>query len=1822
MATSQKINAPAPGTKQSIYAQPNEKLELNFDLKDVRVDILGSDLVLTFKDGGQLIMDNMAVLLFSDDAPQLIASGQLIPPDDILSNIGIVQSVSGRDAAILTSMQADAAKNEPVVVEKVVVKESPPIIVNPPPTLQSTALSSEGAEFSQKSQKALQDIISERSQSIADNNNVGKFTVPPVNLNPPKIEAQAPPPFVENAISATYSFEAKLLQIGPSTSTDMSNVLTYQGGGGNGASTLIADALTQIQRDFIDVTRHSGAATIYADTSTYFTPTLLSRALDIVPDIPDSYALETLVISGIPAGISLLGFTPDIDGTYTIPASAFTSGTQNFILQYDPTTFTTATDLDGDTIANEYLAFTIEIDSSVYGGLNGTTRLTDNKTYEVVIKDTTLTDYSYGADGWVLDLKPNENIIVAGDGGITVYGGSELDRISTGTGADTIYASGGNDTITTSSGNDIIDVGTGDNIVDGGDGTDLLSYATRSENINFDLGGTQNVFGEITVSVGGSQSDLVKGIENVTTGSGTDSLTGSSLDNVLTGGAGDDFLMGRGGNDTLDGGDDTDTVSYAYAGNAVTIDLQAGTGVVGTGDSDTITNVENIIGSDYNDSLAGDANINVIEGGDGDDLLNGRTGDDVIDGGAGNNTLSFTDQTSGVTLTLNDTGSSTATSVGGDTITLSNIHNITGSGFDDVLTGNDDDNIIRSGDGNDTLDGDGGTGDILSYDDQTTGITADLGAGTVTKGAGTDNFSNFEILTATGQDDTVIGGALINTMNGGAGTDTLSYENTSGDVTVSLAAGTTSGALTQTFTSFENVTGGTGNDTLTGDAAANTIVGGDGDDTLNANGGNDTLDGGNNNDTATFETYVTAVTVDLGTANIEVSTPDADLEDSPDDIDLLDNELDVVTLLNIETVVGTTLEDTFQSGSTARTVSLNGGSGIDVMTFASETNTVTADLSGTATGDFGTYTFLSNSIENLIGGSGDDVLTGTTGDNEITGGDGADTLNANGGNDILDGGDGTDTATYASYGAAVTVALADLEVTDNNGDVSTLVNIESIVGTDYDDTFTSGLSISNFTLNAGDGTDTLDFTPLQAAVTVNLTSGTATVGLSNTYSVSNFENIVGGGLGDTLTGSTGDNIISGGNGNDIFYVSGGDDTFYGGDGTDYYSYLSSFGSAISAYVGAATITVTNGSYTNTLYDIEWIGGTSSADTFYSGSTARTLTLDGNGGSDTINFSSETNSVVANLGSNATGDFGTYTFYASRIENIVGGSGNDTLTGTANNSQSNGNNTINGGDGDDFITGNGGHDTIIGGIGTDTASFSAVGQNISVNLGTGAITYTDSNNKASNNTISTIEVVITGSGNDTYTVGGTGQTFSLDAGSGTDHITFASESSAVTADLNSGATGAFGTYTFLNTSFENLTGGSAGDILTGTSSANRITGNAGDDTITAGGGNDVVFGGDGTDTIYGNDNDDIIDDSNSTYASNNSNIIDAGDGNDSIFLTVADNTIEGGAGTDSLRYDTLVYSGSSFYGSSTSDALTFTLSADSLSGTVTNSVYTDNFSNIEVFYGSAGNDIFRGGSGDDTFHGSTGSDTLDYSTALAGVTVNLSAGLTSDDGRGGQDTFTGMENVTGSAFDDMITGTNTENILDGGAGNDTFIGGAGNDYINGRGDTDTLDYSAQSAAITFDLNESSATSTAIGSDTYVNIENIDSGSGDDFITGSPSSFFANTVTFDLGDGEDSVVLSSGTVGTDATTFASKLENVEYLNFLNTNTASGNMVIDGDDVFMMTDIDHALRLDINGAFGLTVNGGSYTLDTGATVGGVTTYTFLTGATPMATLEVHVV
>ncbi|AZD53446.1 T1SS secreted agglutinin RTX [Pseudomonas chlororaphis subsp. aurantiaca] len=126
----------------------------------------------------------------------------------------------------------------------------------------------------------------------------------------------------------------------------------------------------------------------------------------------------------------------------------------------------------------------------------------------------------------------------------------------------------------------------------------------------------------------------------INAGDGNDVLVAGSGNNTLHGDAGNDLLFSGPGNDLLDGGTGNDTVSYAHASAGVTVDLALlGAQNTGGAGTDILAAIENLVGSNYNDSLTGDSNANIITGGLGNDVLNGGGGDDLLIGGLGNNTL-------------------------------------------------------------------------------------------------------------------------------------------------------------------------------------------------------------------------------------------------------------------------------------------------------------------------------------------------------------------------------------------------------------------------------------------------------------------------------------------------------------------------------------------------------------------------------------------------------------------------------------------------------------------------------------------------------------------------------------------------------------------------------------------------------------------------------------------------------------------------------------------------------------------------------------------------------------------------------------------------------------------------------------------------------------------------------------------------------------------------------------------------------------------------------------------------------------------------------
>lgn len=145
--------------------------------------------------------------------------------------------------------------------------------------------------------------------------------------------------------------------------------------------------------------------------------------------------------------------------------------------------------------------------------------------------------------------------------------------------------------------------------------------------------------------------DIRTGDDTLNGDADNDILYGGKGDDILNGGDGDDTLDGGPGADMLDGGPGSDTASYHHSAAAVLVRLHDARAVrLGDAQGDTLTNIEHLVGSDYNDILAGDGEDNVLRGGGGhddlyggpaggDDEMYGDDGDDRIFGGRGDDTL-------------------------------------------------------------------------------------------------------------------------------------------------------------------------------------------------------------------------------------------------------------------------------------------------------------------------------------------------------------------------------------------------------------------------------------------------------------------------------------------------------------------------------------------------------------------------------------------------------------------------------------------------------------------------------------------------------------------------------------------------------------------------------------------------------------------------------------------------------------------------------------------------------------------------------------------------------------------------------------------------------------------------------------------------------------------------------------------------------------------------------------------------------------------------------------------------------------------------------
>ncbi len=894
-------------------------------------------------------------------------------------------------------------------------------------------------------------------------------------------------------------------------------------------------------------------------------------------------------------------------------------------------------------------------------------------------------------------------------------GGGGNDLLSGGTGNDTLVGQAGDDTLRGDLGNDryLFDTGVllgSDTIDESAGGVDTLDFSATSNLgvvVNLGVAATQIINSNLTLTLGSSTT-----IENLTGGGGDDTLTGNAAANVLTGGAGNDLLTGSGGNDTYAfnagvalgsdtlvelTGSGTDTLDFSTTTSiGVTVDLSLATAQV-VNSHLTLTLVagdvfENLTGGALDDQLTGNSLANAIVGNNGNDTIVGAAGADTLTGSGGNDVLNGGDDNDAYPFDCDSSlGSDTiveSTTGGVDTVNFSAtttksivldlsltspqvvnsnltlvlsagdvVENLTGGSLNDVLTGNGLANTFIGGPGNDLMTGADGNDHYLFDAD------GELGSDTIVE-------------TSTGGTDTIdFSGTTTQSV-------TLNLYNVltqivDANLSLTLSAGD----------GIENLIGSALNDLLTGNALSNWIDGGAGNDVIWGNNGNDTLIGGTGNDsliggagndvysftansalgtdsvsetpaggldTLDFSTTTVAVSLNLSSAAAQVVN--ATLTVSLTGTDVVEN---VIGGSGNDILIGNALANTLSGGLGNDALTGAGGddvligdagndvylfdtdlalgndtldesaSGVDTLDFtATSTQTVVVSLEVSAQQTVNANLRLTlgstTTFENVIGGDLNDTLTGNANANTLTGNGGDDVLTGRAGNDSLFGGAGNDRYTFAA---------------------------DSPLGTD--------------TLNeTGGGIDTLDFSgTVSTAVTINLATATSQVVNANLSvilgSATNFENVIGGALSDTLTGNTLANDLNGGVGNDILTGAAGDDVLTGGPGDDTFKFNA------NAALGSDTVVEVAGQG-NDLLD-------------FSTTTTQSILLD---------LASTSPQVLnANLTLRlSAGD---------AFEMVVGTALNDTLQGNSLN------NVLFGGAGLDMLFGLGGRDLLIGGTGVDT-----------------------------------------------------------------------------------------------------------------------------------------------------------------------------------------------------------------------------------------------------------------------------------------------------------------------------------------------------------------------------------------------------------------------------------------------------------------------------------------------------------------------------------------
>ena len=1187
----------------------------------------------------------------------------------------------------------------------------------------------------------------------------------------------------------------------------------------------------------------------------------------------------------------------------------------------------------------------------------------------------------------------------------------------------------------------------------------------------------------------------------------------------------------------------------------------------------------------------------------------------------GTETLNFTGTLAGSSVSLQGGGN------GGDTLIAPNLPNawvinalnsgtLNGASFSDfpnLTGGSDDDSFTVTGIG--SIDGqfDGGadvTGDTVDYAGATGVVSVTLNTDVTNIenliGGGADyslladNVANTWVITAqndgtvggvsftdfsnlTGGNDTddfvLSGGSATGTINGGAGTDSLTANNSANNWSILSADGGSVDSVFA-FSSIENLVGGTGTDAfiLNTGSISGTIDGGAGNDSLapddvantwnitatdagtvtgvgsfsnieNLNGRNDTddfsvvdgagitgtIDGGGGTDTIDLSLQTGAVLVDLASGrylNLELYTGNGanssivgdnvpnvwSINGSSDGVD--DGTVGTVAFIDFANITGGADADSFSLSSGTLSGALNGGAGTDTLIGDNTANTwtISAADAGSATG-VGSFA----DIENLTGNADtDDFAFGSAG--SLSG--------------VVDGSTGTDSVNYSAVAGAVTVVIG----------AAGFSNIETFVGNNSNSTLVGANTVNAWTITGiNDGTiNSTTFTDFN-----NLTGGTS----DDTFALSggSISGVIDGGLGtDTMIGDIGANTwdiigansgavsgvsgfsdienLTGNSGNDdfIFAVGGTlSGTINGAAGADSVSY--------AAKPGAVSVDLSDASFSS----IETFIGNDTDSTLISINTSNTWNITGiNDGTVGITRFIDFNNLQGN---NGTDDFILSTG-GSITGNITGGAGNDSVQGYDTGATWN----ITGVDVGNLsaVAGFSGIETLLGGNGVDTFVF-ANGSSFSgiINGGAGSDTVDLSaelgaiNVDLSASSFLNIESFIGNNSNSTFTGANTANTWTI-------------------TGANSGTINTVGF-----SGFTDLLGNNQTDqfFVTGGSISGAIAGGAGSDSLTADNVANtwIILGVDQgnvtninsfsqIENITGNSQLDAFVFGNGTSISG---IVDGGGGNDSADFAAEAGSVNIVLGTSAFTNIEL------FIGNNIDSTITGPVSSNlwTITGNNDGTVGSVAFTNFNNLLGNVSSDDFQfqdGSTITGLVDGGAGLDTVDLSLESGVVNVVLGSG-----GFANIETFTG-NNLTSTLTGDNVANTWTVTAVNTGSvgsvnfnGFNNLVGNANSDdfTLNGGSITGSIDGAAGTDSITADNSTNSWTiisanaGSVTGISSFSNIENLVGSSGtDNFIFADGSSISGSV---DGGAGTDAVNQAAQTGIVNITLGGSGYSNIE-------------------------------------------------------------------------------